>query len=218
MSSVLDSISGREATADGEQPAEPDATTTAVLEAALRQFELFGLERSTVEEIARRAGVSRVTVYRRFPAKDRLVEAVILGELRRFIAELDALIDPLAEPEERIVEGFVFTLEAARSHVLLQRLLESEPERLLPHLTIDGAPFIAAAREFLTARLGRELGERRSPRELATVAEIVVRLILSFLLTPETPVDLDDRDEARHFARSYVGPILRGGLPAPGAG
>lgn len=214
MSVVLDSIHGHATPADGS--AEADATTTAVLAAALRQFELFGLERSTVEEIAKRAGVSRVTVYRRFPSKDRLVDAVIMGELGRFIAELDALIEGLADPEERIVEGFVFTLEAARSHPLLQRLLESEPERLLPHLTTEGAPFIAAARGFLAARLGREGGERRAANELATVADIVVRLILSFLLTPQAPVDLGNRDEARRFARSYVGPILRGGL-APSA-
>lgn len=211
MSGVLDSIRGAEA--GGSQTTDEDRTTTAVLEAALRQFELFGLERSTVEDIAKRAGVARVTIYRRFSSKDGLVEAVILRELGRFLAELDALVEPLDDPEQRIVEGFVFTLEAARSHVLLQRLLEAEPDSVLPYLTTDGAPFLAAARVFLAARLGREQNETRGARELAIVAEIVVRLILSFLLTPEGAVALNSPVQRRRFARRYVGPILRGGEP-----
>lgn len=208
MSGVLDAIRETEAADAGS--ADQDPTTALVLDAALRQFELFGLARSTVEDIAKRAQLARVTIYRRFPSKDRLVEAVILREVGRFLSELDAQVEQLEDPEERIVEGFVFTLEAARSHVLLQRLLESEPETLLPHLTTEGAPVIAIAREFLAIRLAREQTGQRSAAEPATVAEIVVRLILSFLLTPQAPVDLEDRAQARRFARRYVGPILRG--------
>ncbi len=213
MSGVLDSIRETEAV----EP-EPDPTTTTVLDAALRQFELFGLGHSTVEDIAKRAQLARVTIYRRFPTKDRLIEAVILRDLGRFLNDLDALVEPLEDPEERIIEGFLFTLDAARSHVLLQRLLESEPETLLPHLTTDGAPFIASAREFLAARLAGEQAGNRTAQELATQAEIVVRLILSFLLTPDAPIDLDDPAQARSFARRYVGPILRGGDPPPAKG
>lgn len=195
---------------DAAAPAD-DATAIAVTDAALRQFELFGLARTTMEDIARRAKVSRVTVYRRFASKDALIEAVLIRELQRFLADLDRAIEPLEDPESRMVEGFVFTLEAARSHRLLQRLLESEPEMLLPHLTVQGAPFIGAARDFLAARTARELDDGRDEQELLTVAEVVVRLILSFLLTPQASVDLDDPDAARAFARRYMGPIFTGG-------
>lgn len=186
---------------------EPDPTSTAILDAALRQFELFGLERSTVEDVARRAKLARVTIYRRFEGRDALIEAVILRELRRFLASLQERIDSLQDPEERVVEGFVFTLEAGRSHVLLQRLLTSEAETLLPYLTTEGAPFIAVARDFLAAELrqGEAAGAETEP---LLAAELVVRLILSFLLTPEAPVDLDDPEQARAFARRFIGPIL----------
>ena len=192
------------------EPAAEDETTAAVADAALRQFELFGLARSTIDEIARRAGVSRVTVYRRFPGKEALVDAVILRELRRFLAALQDATGSLATTEEKMVEGFVFTLEAARRHRLLQRMLESEPELVLPHLTVQGGEFLAAAREFLAAGIARELDDDRGGEELLTAADIVVRLILSFLLSPPQTVDLDDPVAAREFALRYVAPILTG--------
>src|SRR3954451_12888688 len=91
-----------------------NATTERILAAALAQFEDFGIRRTTMEDVARRARVSRVTVYRRFPQKERLVEAVILGEAYRFFAELEAAVARLDAVEDRIVEGFARTLAAAR--------------------------------------------------------------------------------------------------------
>lgn len=187
-----------------------DNTASGVLDSALRQFELFGLRRSTMEGVARRAKLTRVTIYRHFPGKERLVEAVILRELNRFLSDLDCVVDPLEDSEDKIVEGFVYTVQAARSHALLQRLLEAEPETLLPYLTTEGAPFIAAASEFLAERIRDERPVDRGRHELQTTAELVVRLILSFLLTPQFAIDLDDPDKARAFASRYLGPILNG--------
>lgn len=200
----------RDAAASSDAPAE-DATAEAVIDAALRQFELFGLARTTMDDIARRAKVSRVTVYRRFAGKEALVDAVILRELRRFLADLEDAIEPLATPEEKLVEGFVFTLEALCRHRLLQRMLESEPELVLPHLTVQGGAVIAAARDFLAGGIAREVADERGGEELLTVADVVVRLVLSFVLAPQTIVDFDDPEAARDFARRYLIPILSGG-------
>ncbi|MBA2348694.1 MAG: TetR/AcrR family transcriptional regulator [Solirubrobacterales bacterium] len=191
-------------------PAEPDPTNEAIADAALRQFELFGLSRSTMDEISRRAKIARVTLYRRFPGKDALIDAVMQRELRRFLADLDDAVAPYDDADDRFVEGFIFVLNAMRSHRLLQRVLESEPETILPNLTVQGAPFLGAAREYLAARLLRDYGENRSSDEVLIVADIVVRLLLSFLLTPQTLVDLDDPDEARAFALRYLRPLLLG--------
>jgi AcrR family transcriptional regulator len=187
---------------------DDDTTRIAIADAALRQFELFGLARSTIEDIARRARVGRVTVYRYFPGKDVLIEAVALRELRKFLADLDQLIAPVEDPEETIVEGFVFTLHAVRSHRLMQRMIESEPEMALPWFTVQGAPIIAEATDFLAAHMALDADENRSAPELLATAEIVVRLIVSFLLTPRVIIDLDDDEQARAFARRYLVPML----------
>jgi AcrR family transcriptional regulator len=183
----------------------PDGGGEAILDAALAQFEDFGIRRTTMEDAARRAGVARVTVYRRFPSKERLVEAVVIREAQRFFAELEAAVSRLDSVEDRIAEAFVHTLAAAREQRLLNRLLRTEPDAMLPLLTTDGGPVIAAGTVFL-ARQMRMAGSGVPPRELQTVAELVARLVLSYLLTPglETP------REARRFAKRYIAPLMTG--------
>ena len=183
----------------------PDATTERILAAALSQFEDFGIRRTTMEDVARRGSVSRVTIYRRFASKERLVEAVILGEAQRFFAELEAAVADLDSVEERIVEAFVHTLGAAREQRLLNRLLRTEPETILPHLTTDGGRVIAAGTEFLAGQM-RRAGSGVPRREIETVAEVVARLVLSYLLTP----GLESPRAARQFARRYVAPLMTG--------
>ncbi|GAB7143944.1 TetR/AcrR family transcriptional regulator [Mycobacterium riyadhense] len=128
--------------------------------------------------------------------------------MRNFLTDLDRLIEPLEDPEEMIVEGFVFTQHAARSHRLLQRMIESEPELALPWFTVQGAPIITEATEFLAARVALDADESRSTPELLATAEIVVRLIVSFSLTSKVIIDLDDDESTRTFARRYFVPML----------
>src|SRR5260221_633384 len=94
----------------------PDDTTERILAAAAEQAEDFGMRRFTVDDVARRVGVSRVTVYRYFPKKDALIEAVLLRELRRFLRDIDAATSGYDTLEERLVEGFVFALTFLRNH------------------------------------------------------------------------------------------------------
>ena len=60
-----------------------------IASAALDQFAEYGIRRSTIDDVAKRAGVSRVTVFRRFTNKEHLVEFVIAREIRRGVHELD---------------------------------------------------------------------------------------------------------------------------------
>ncbi|MUM33080.1 helix-turn-helix domain-containing protein, partial [Mycolicibacterium sp. CBMA 361] len=47
--------------------------TAAILDAALLEFEQHGFRRVALDDVARRAGVSRTTIYRRFANRDELV-------------------------------------------------------------------------------------------------------------------------------------------------
>ncbi len=187
-----------------------DETATRILDAALDRFSTFGLRRTTMDDIASSAGVGRATLYRRFAGRDEIVRAVILRELSRFITEVDQRVAHIEDPRERFVESFVGTLQAARSQPLLGRLLEIEPDLLLPFLTVDAAPALAVSRVYLTQELARNQadGHITADADPEVVAELLVRLCQSLLLTPTGKIDPDDEAGLRDFAETYLAPAL----------
>lgn len=178
------------------EPLSEDPLRERILEAALEQFKLIGLRRTTVGDVARRAGVGRVTVYRRIGHKRELVIGVIQQEMRRLMESVRKAIAPLDGAEDRLVEAFVVGVRLVRSDALLQRLLETEPEDLLPYLTLDFAPILAVARAFVASEVA-------PGRDADLLGEVLTRLAQSLVLTPgEGP--LDGERGLREFARHYV--------------
>lgn len=188
--------------------AEPstDEVGESILDTALEEFLTYGLRRTTVDVVAKRAGVSRATLYRRFDGKDALVQAVLVRESRRFFGSIADAVAGVSTVEERLVEGFVVGVRYARADRLLNRLLASDPEALLPYLTTNGALVVAAARDFLVWQ-----GGSRAPiadRTPDGVAELFVRLAISFTLMPESAIPLDTDEEVRAFGRAYLAPLM----------
>jgi AcrR family transcriptional regulator len=179
-----------------------------ILDAALRVTEESGLRRTTMDDVAREAGLARVTLYRHFENKDALVQAVILREAERFFAALDSATASCCRAEERVVEGFATAIAFLRAHALLQRLLRTEPEAILPYLT-GQTPVVPAARNAVAERLTDDALVDPLPRERAkAAAEMFVRLAHSFLLSPDDSLGLGSREGARRFARRYLAPAL----------
>jgi AcrR family transcriptional regulator len=191
--------------------AEPDADDVGVriLDAALAEYLAHGFRRTSVDDIARRAGIGRATVYRRFATRDDLVQAVLTRECRRFFADIAAATDQLPTMADRLVEGFVVGLRNAREQPLLRRMLTVESDSWLPFLTTHAGPAIAVAREFLV-RCYRESPTARSDVHADEVAEILVRLSISLVLTPDGCLAVRTDEEARATARRYLAPLVTG--------
>lgn len=191
-----------------EEGSDPVAET--ILDAALEEFLAYGLRRTNVDVVAKRAGVSRATLYRRFDGKDALVQAVLVRECRRFFTSIVEATGHLSTVEERLVEGFVVGVRYARDDRLMNRLLASDPEALLPYLTVNGALVVAVARDFLV-RQGERHGAlpRIAGRTPAGVAELFVRLAISFTLTPQSAIPLRTDAEVRAFAADYLAALMR---------
>src|SRR5262245_22160875 len=117
---------------------ETDATTERILDAALAEFLDFGLRRATVEDITRRAGVGRMTVHRRFPSKQSLIEAVWLREIRRVLDEVRTVMARRRTLADKLVEGMAFGLRGLSENPLFTRLLETDREAMQASLTVDG--------------------------------------------------------------------------------
>jgi AcrR family transcriptional regulator len=187
-----------------------DDLDTRILDAALAEFETYGLRRVSVEDVAKRAGVARTTIYRRFTNKEQLLQAVILRECHRFLTAIAEATEDLESAEDAVVEGFVVGLRSARTHPLMTRVLESEPEAFLPQLSMNGGAVMLAARDILADRLRR--ARPGDAQDHNTVAEVLLRLAVSLLLLPGGGLRLDGEDAIRAFARDYLTRMLQ---PAP---
>ena len=186
-----------------------DPLRARILDAACAQFTRFGLRRSTIDDVARRAGVSRVTVYRRVGTKERLVQECLLREYRRFTAEVDAAVRDLPSIEQRLEEGFVLLLRYLTEHRLVGGLLRLEPELMLPYLTVDSGPHLVVMRDYLATRLRHaQRTEGGLDGDPTPVAELMVRITVSFLLNPVSCFALEDAAQARQFVRRYLTPLL----------
>ena len=110
--------------------------TDPVLRAAHACVMDVGLRRTTLADVARRAGVSRMTVYRQFDDLLDIVSALLTAEL---VALLDAAWEqtaPLPTARERLVEAGGLVVERLVHHPLYRRVLDVDPELLLP-LVVD---------------------------------------------------------------------------------
>jgi AcrR family transcriptional regulator len=191
----------------------PDEATERILAAALAQAEEVGMRRSTMDDVARRSGVGRATLYRRFPTKAALNDAIVLAEVRRFFAGSAQARSRGKTLEDRLVYGTVFNVTFMREHALLKKLLRTEPEMILPSLTIDAGPLLDFATDQSIAMLRNELypDRRTTPaqeRHLRTVAELHTRLTLSFIVTPHSSIKLVTLDDARAYVRTYLLPMM----------
>jgi AcrR family transcriptional regulator len=107
-----------------------------VLRAAHEAVLEIGLGRLTLAEVARRAGVSRMTVYRRYDDLDRLISALLVVEFSAVIAEAAERAGREASGRGRLVREVLHVTRRTAEHPLMRRILELDPEMLMP-LVVD---------------------------------------------------------------------------------
>lgn len=104
-------------------------TREAYLDAARQALLDLGWSRTTLTEIARRAGVSRMTLYRAWPDMNSLLGDLMTREWA------DVLVVSEAEDlRVRVVESVIGSVQALRRNEMFTRIIELDPERLLPYL------------------------------------------------------------------------------------
>lgn len=165
-----------------------------------------------MEAIAQKADVGRMTVYRRFGNKEALFEALGARESRRCIAELDAAAKPDEPIADQTAAGFATSLRLVREHPILNRLARVEPDTLLYALKKDGGALFGVVRTYMAERLreSQKAGVLNLDIDVDEVAELLVRLGISFVLLPESVLPIDDEKQVRAFAHQLLVPILEG--------
>lgn len=181
--------------------------------AALRRITRAGIRATTVDAIAREAGVGRATVYRHFPGgRSEVLLAAGEREVRRCLSIIDAELESVDTLDE-VVAGAVFgALREIAASVPLQELLEREPEIVLPHLALDQSAIVF---EIAAALARPHLAPHLDGRRADLIIELVMRLTLSYSVVPARSVDLTDRTAVDEYVQRHVMPAARALIALP---
>ena len=179
---------------EASDPADPLSLHDRILEATYRCVERFGMAKTTIDDIAKESGASRATIYRQFAGgRDELLLETVGWELSNYFNRLADQVRDAPTLAELLRRGLAFAHRSVTEHLVLRKIMDTEPERLLPLLTTESAktlPFIA---DFLLPCLRREeaAGRLRPGVDVDRAAEYLARSILSLIGAPGR-WDLDD--------------------------
>jgi AcrR family transcriptional regulator len=173
-----------------------------ILDAAVVTAGRTGLDRLTIEEVARQAGLARATVYRHFPGgREEVVSEAVAHEVSRYFTTLAVHLDAIDDLPARLEEGIVRGRTLLAEHEVFQKVVDTEPERLLPHLSQSAPLVLDAVRTYIRPLLDEvDLVEGVDADE---AAEWLARNVLSFLMAAGQ-WDLDDRGEVRRLVREHI--------------
>lgn len=194
-------------------PDGPDDATPVperLLAAALEAATLHGIARLSMGDVARRAELSRQTLYRYFPSKDALVAAVVTHETAQLIEKVVAAALPHEDPQVSLEAGLLAALTVLRDHPLLDRLVRTEPEALLPLLTTDGGPVMVQVRSVVELILVERTPEvADDPVARRRFADVVTRMLVSYAVSaPDDPPEV-----VAHYLSLF---LVRGAVPSGG--
>ena len=190
------------ASAGGSVDESADRTSQRILDAALVEAAAVGLQRITVEDVVRRAGVSRMTAYRRYPRRDDVVEALVRRETQRFLATVGDAIDTVEDSHDGVAEAFIAAVTFAREHPMLRRAAHTEPVPIA-----DSAELLTMGSASIANYIHGE-APGTPPQRVRWVADVFARLLFTYISMPPIDPDFADDGELRRFAREVLTPMV----------
>lgn len=181
--------------------------TELILDAAVVEFERHGFRRVALEDVARRAGVSRTTIYRRFATKDELVGAVIERENVALFADIATELKQAGAQSNYYVEAFTLSIRKFRRHRVLHQMITDEPALMLQLAARYHRAAIERMAEALRVIFPPGFAERIGPDTVDELADCILLYAAMALLLPSAQ-PLETADDIRAFARRHFLPSL----------
>lgn len=164
--------------------AAPASRLDPYLDAAARVFARHGITRSSVPDVARDLGVSRVTVYRQVGNVESMARLLLARELHRLLAQLPADLEGATGPET-FVRLVTVVVDYLRTHPVAVKVLADEPQFVGEFVATDLPDLIervtASAAPLLESAMDAGIIARRDPE---IVASWLARLVVSLVLAP----------------------------------
>lgn len=186
--------------------------TDRLLDAAREVILTVGLRRATLTDVARRAGVSRMTVYRSFPDMQSILAELMTREWAAEVQPTAGALPPDGDTADTLARGFVAVVSALRANPLFRRIVDVDPEQLLPYL-VDRR---GRTQDLVLALLGERIAAGQTTGEVrdgdpTLLARSVLLAAHGFTLSAPTMTtdDLTQADldaELVHLLQRYLAP------------
>jgi AcrR family transcriptional regulator len=185
---------------------------TTILQAAAEEVAAVGLRRTSLTDVARRAGVSRMTVYREYGDAPTLWRSLLTAEIGEVVAQADLTAMASARNgRERLVTAVVEAVTRLSDHPLVTRVLDLDPELILPFVVDRLGAGQQLAAERIREMLAGGIADR-SIREcdIPAAAHLMLLLAQSFVfsarITPEDAEPSAVTQELRRMLEGYLTP------------
>ena len=190
-------------------PSDADAARERLMDAAEACVDKYGIAKTTMDDIAKMAGVSRPTVYRHFDDRDTLILAVVMRRSRQLIDRAQKFLRKHPTFEDQLVEGLLFMVDKGRKDPFV-RLLVSPAHMDLANRILGGSTAaVDIAYEMWEPILSeaRDRGELRPDLDFRAAAAWITNLNILLIGRGEPDLDAD-----RELLRTFVLPAF---APAP---
>jgi len=187
---------------------KPSDVQQRLLDSAETCYAQFGLTKTTMEDVARWAGLSRATVYRYFENRDDLLMGVVEREARRTAADIGLRIRSIRDPGKYIVEGILQSLAEIPKRPALSMLFLADAVGVTSRLLLTSERLVSIGLELLLPVIepAREKGLLRDSVDVDTTIEWIFRILTSYLTVP-SPLASSEED-MRDLLRRMLLPAL----------
>ena len=175
--------------------------------ATLACISRFGVAKTTIEDVAAEAGLSRAAAYRACPGgKEALLASLFSREATQVVDAITASVAEASDLPSALASAMSTAARRLGSIEALRFVLRYEPELVLPHLSFGGLDhFLATVTAALSPSLERFLG----PAEARRTAELCARMFVSHFGNPDPELRLSDLDHTRRLVENFVLPSIQ---------
>lgn len=190
---------------NGNPPLTENEARRRIVSAAAACVERFGPAKTTLSDVASELGVTRQTVYRYYANLGELLGAVAQNGIDDFVERMTAHLGTFSTPVDVAIESIVWSVQTIPHERFIGALLQAgETDVFSRGVTSSLALAVGGGILRRVPVDWSEIGV--SDAELESLAEMLMRLFVSFLQYPADPPR--SADELRALVRRWLGPAL----------
>ncbi|KAA0086966.1 TetR/AcrR family transcriptional regulator [Mycolicibacterium sp. P9-64] len=180
---------------------------SAILKAAAEEVTLVGVGRLSMDVVARQAGVSRSTLYRRFPSREALITELGRQTFGSAMARLQTVAVE-SGPQAAAVAAFREGVRLLVGEPVMRRFLQLDDDFTATPNMVDEARMFTLSASTAMAKALRAAGATMADDDLLAVSELHIRLAASVVQVSTPLLDVTDDDAVTAYARKYLAPLV----------